>query len=156
MAFRLVSSGGHTADAAFINAYASGVVRPGYPVDFLRTSGTLVGPSSSTSTGTMIFGVSADYAQGASDTQVKVIPFSPSQIWEVDCANAASTGQIGVRHAISGSDRGYIHNTSSDVSGNTGVFICLAIAGASTGSGRLLGRFVSNIVPVGQNQTTYN
>ncbi len=155
MACRQVGSQGTVTDPAFVNVYASGVVAPGLPVDLVRTSGVVVGPSASTSTGTMIFGVSLDYAQGASDTQVRVVRFTRDQLWEVDCANAATTGQIGLRHALSAT-RGFIHNTATDVAGNTGVFLALAMTGLTTGSGKLIGEFISNVVPVGQNQTTYN
>ena len=155
MSARLVNQGGGITDVVAVNMYASGVVTNGNPVDFLRTTGLMVGPSASTSTTTMVFGVSQDYAQGASDTQVRVIPFADTQLWEVDCANAASTGQIGIRHALSAT-RGFIHNTSTDATGTTGVFLAVAMTGLMTGSGKLLGKFISNIVPVGQNQTTFN
>jgi hypothetical protein len=154
MAFRLVSSQGEVSDASAVNLYASGVVKVGHPVDFLRTSGSGVGPSSSSSTTTMIYGVSLDYVQGASDTQVRVIRFTRGQLWEVDCANAASTAQIGIRHALSAS-RDCIHNTATDVTGNTGVFLAVAMTGLTTGSGKLIGEIISNVVPVGQNQTTF-
>ena len=155
MAFRPVGSLGDVADPAMISVYASGVVAPGGPVDFLRTTGVVVGPSSNSSTTTMVFGVSLDYAQGASDTQTRVIRFTRNQLWEVDCANAASTGQIGLRHALSAT-RGYIHNTSTDVGGSTGVFLATGITSLTTGSGKLIGEVISNVVPVGQNQTTFN
>lgn len=155
MSFRLVSSHGSVSDSAAVNMYASGVIRPNQAVDFLRTTGLGVGPTASTSTTTMVFGVALDYAQGASDTQVRVIRFNRGQLWEVDCANAASTGQIGLRHALSASDRGVIHNSSTDVSGSTGIFLAVGMSGLTTGSGKLLGEFVSGIVPTGQNQTTF-
>lgn len=155
MAFRFVSSGGNVSDPAVINVAASGVVAPGQPVDFNRgTAGTVVAPSTSTSTTTMVFGVSLSYAQGASDTRADIVPASNTQIWEVDCANEATTAQVGLRHALSAS-RGFVHNTASDVTGATGVFLALAMVGSTSGSGKLIGRIVSNIVPVGQNQTTF-
>lgn len=156
MSFRLVSSGGGVSDPAFVNLAASGVVSPGIALDFVRVAGQVVGPSGVSSTQTMVFGVCAGpYAQGASDVFTKVIPFESSQLWEVDCANAALTAQVGLRHTLS-SNRGFIHNTSSDVTGTTGVFLALGMTGLTTGSGKLIGRFISNIVPYGQNQTTYN
>lgn len=154
MAFRLVGAAGAVVDPSMVNVSASGVIHNGESVDFIRTTGVVVGPSSSSSTTTMIFGVGQDYAQGASDTYVRVIPFTDGQLWEVDCANAAATGQLGLRHAFSAS-RGFVHNTSSDVTGATGVFLALAMSSLTTGSGKLIGKFVSNIVPVGQNQTTF-
>lgn len=155
MSFRLVNSFGSVSDAAGFNFAASGTVKNGQPVDFLRTGGLVVGPSGSSSTTTMVFGICQEYAQGASDKEVRVIPFDGSQLWEADCANAATTAQIGLRHALSAA-RDSIHNTATDVSGATGVFLALAMTGASTGSGKILGKFISNIVPTGQNQTTFN
>lgn len=156
MSFRLVSSGGAVTDPAVVNLAASGVVKNGHPVDFLRqgTGGSVVGPSANTSTTTMVFGIALGYAQGASDTNVNVIPFVSGQLWEADCANAATTAQVGIRHILSAS-RDCIHNTASDVTGATGVFMALAMVGSSSGSGKLIGRFVSQVAPVGQNQTTF-
>lgn len=158
MSFRLVSSGGSVADPAVVNLAASGLVRIGDAVDFVRagTGGAVVAPTTSSSTTTMVFGVSLTYAQGASDTFANVIPFTPSQLWEVDCANAGSTAQIGLRHALSASDRSVIHNTASDVSTPTGIFLALALVGATTGSAKLLGKFYpyqGQIIPV--NSTTF-
>ena len=156
MAFRLVGSNGEVSDAAFINMYASGVVAPGQPVDVIRngTGGAIVGPSAAATTATAIFGVSLDYAQGASDTLVRVVPFSQSQLWEVDCANAAATSQLGLRHYLSAT-RGYIHNVEADIGSNvakatrvTAVFHALAMTGLTTGSGKLIGRFIVDQTPV--------
>ena len=142
MGFRLVRGAGINVDPAVINLAASGVVKSNQPVDFVRsgTGGAVVAPTTSTSTSTMAFGVAKGYAQGASDTFVDVIPFAEGQLWEADCANAATTAQLGLRHALS-VDRGVIHNTASDVSTQTGIFLALAMVGASTGSGKLVGVF---------------
>lgn len=153
MAFKLVGSAGDVSDSAFMNLSASGVINPNTAVDFIRgTGGNVVGPSGTASTTTMVFGVSLDYIQGASDTFVKTIPFLPEQLWEVDCANATTTAQVGLRHILSAS-RGYIHNTASDVVIPTGVFLALAASSLTTGSGKLIGRFVSNIASATQNTT---
>lgn len=157
MSFRLISSGGSVTDPAAFNLAASGTVRPSDAVDFVRsgTGGAIVTPTTSSSTTTMIFGVSQGYAQGASDTFVPVVLFHNSQIWEVDCANAATTAQAGLRHALSGSDRSVIHNTASDVSTATGIFTAVAMVGSTSGSGKLLGYFnrVHQLIPV--NSTTF-
>lgn len=156
MAFRFSSSNGITADAAAVSMYASGVVSNGIPVDIVRngTGGAIVAPSATATHSTAIFGVSLDYAQGASDTMVRVIPFNDAQLWEVDCANAASTAQLGLRHALSAS-RGYIHNTATDQGGvdavatrMDGVFLALSMVGSTTGSGKLLGKFLVDQAPV--------
>lgn len=155
MSARPVSSFGSLSEAVGHEFFASGVIHPGDFVDFIRTSGIVVGPSTQNSTTTMIFGFAlGPYIQGASNAVTRVIPFAPDQLWEVDCANAASTAQIGLRHALSES-RNCVHNTASDVTGHTGVFLAVGMTGIATGSGKLIGKFISNIVPVGGNQTTY-
>lgn len=153
MSFRLVNSGGGVTDPAVVNLAASGVVHPGGVVVFNRVAGLPIAPAASGSTATAVFGVSLDYAQGASDVSVKVIPFHPGQLWEADCVNAAVTAHVGIRHLLENDL--LIRNTGTDVTANTGVFLALAMAGSASGSGRLIGRFISNIVPVGQNQTTF-
>lgn len=154
MAFILSSSGGNVVEPALVNMYASGVVRPNNAVDLVRGSFALVSPTTSSSTTTMVFGMAMDYAQGASDTLIRVTPFDVDQLWTVDCANAAVTGQIGVTHALSASDRSVIHNTNTNAT-STGIFLAVAMTGASTGSGKLIGRFISNLTPQTQNSTTF-
>ena len=154
MSIRLVSSLGSVTDPAVVNLFGSGVIHTGGVVSFNRVSGVPVIPAAANATTTQVFGVSLDYIQGASDAQVKVIPFTDGQLWEVDCVASGSTGQIGLRHALDGDL--VVRNTSTDVTGATGVFLALQVVGSSSGSGKLLGRFVSNIVPVGQNQTTFS
>ena len=156
MAFRLVGSHGAVVDAAAISLYASGVVAPGQAVDLVRqgTGGAVVAPAATASQSTAIFGVSLDYAQGASDTLVRIIPFNPAQLWEVDCANAATTAQLGLRHYLSAS-RGIMHNTATDIGGSDAVatrmdaiFLALAMVGSTSGSGKLIGRFLVDQDPV--------
>lgn len=157
MSFRLVSSAGDIADPAMINLPCSGVINANTAVDLIRAAsagtGNAVSPSGTSSTTTMIFGVGLDYIQGASDVYTRVVPFLPEQIWEVDCANATVTAQIGVTHALSAS-RGFVHNTGSSAT-TTGVFLALGASSLTTGSGKLIGRFISGILPMGQNSTTY-
>lgn len=124
--------------------YASGVVHPGGVVIY-DAAANAVSPASSAATTTNIFGVAQDYAQGASDTQVRVIPFVPGQIWEADCANTISTAQILVRHQLVNDT---VLRNVTGVAGNagetltTGIFLSLAITGATTGSGKILGTFL--------------
>ena len=142
MAFRLVNSGGGTTDPAFVNMYASGVVHPGEVVEFSRTGGAGVFPAGMNSTVTNIFGVCLDYAQGASDKEVKVIPFHPGQIWEADCVHAASTAQVGLRFGLSRT-RGdlSLYNHATDSLFATAIFRAIAMTGSTSGSGKLLGYF---------------
>ena len=155
MPFRLVNSGGNVTDAAMVSVAASGVITPGNPVTWLEaaTGQGIVGPAEDGATSTMIFGVAVDYAQGASDTYVRVIPFDSSQLWEVDCANAVTTAQTGIRHMLSAS-RGYMHNTATDRGGEPAVadrmdavFFALAITGSTSGSGKLIGKFLPQLWP---------
>ena len=156
MAFRLVGSNGAVVDAAIVSVYASGVVSPNLPVEIIRngTGGAIVGPAATLSQSTAIFGVSLDYAQGASNTLVRVIPFNDAQLWEVDCANAATTAQLGLRHGLSAS-RGIVHNTATDQGGvdavatrMDGVFLALSMVGSTSGSGKLIGKFLVDQAPV--------
>ena len=156
MSFRFVRGNGVDANPVAVSLPASGVVRAGHGVEWLRngTGGAVVGPVGTSTTSTMVFGVAQGYAQGASDTFVPVIPFSADQLWEVDCANAASTAQLGIRHAF-GAERGTIHNTATDIGAAaavatraTGVFLALAMTGLTTGSGKLIGKFLIDQEPV--------
>lgn len=155
MAVRLVKSGGNLTDVSAIDMAASGVVHPGGVVEFSRTGGTGVYPGSSSSTTTNIFGVAMDYAQGASDVIVKVIPFAPGQIYEIDCTDAASTAQVGLRHVLN--DHLLLRNTATDMgAGNafTAVFRAIAVTGATTGSGKLQGYFRTQEAPVFSSSTS--
>lgn len=146
MAFRLVSSGGNVVDPAVINVAVSGVVAPNLPVTLVPANGTggalVHGDVGVDTTKTALFGVSLDYAQGASNTFVRVIPFNSSQVWEVDCANAVTTAQVGVKQYLSAS-RGYVHNQETDLEAIQRTFLPIAITGSTSGSGKLLGVFLT-------------
>lgn len=149
MGFRLISSGGDTVDPAFMNIAASGVINPNNPVVLVAagTGGAMVeGGAGVDTTRTAIFGVCLDYVQGASDTNVRVIPFHPNQFWEVDCANAATTAQVGIRQHLSAT-RGYVHNQATNVDSLNRVFMPVAMTGLTTGSGKLIGYFLVDRTP---------
>ena len=146
MAIKLISAGGNVVDAAVINMYASGVVQRNSLVDLPRsfaTGGangfTLLAPSSASSTRTMVFGVSLDYAQGASDVMVKVIPVLPGMLWEVDCTNNTSTAQVGICHLLTNNTT--VANTSYDITTVTGIFLAYAVKGAAADK-KLVGEFL--------------
>lgn len=144
MPFRLVSSGGNTVEPAVLNLPASGVVGYNLPVALVAagTGGAMIeGGVGVDTTKTALFGVCLDYKTGASDTFVRVIPFNDSQLWEVDCANAATTAQVGIRQYLSAS-RGYIHNQTTDLEALNRVFLPVAMTGLTSGSGKLIGRFI--------------
>ena len=161
MAFRFVRGAGNSVEPAVINMRCSGVISPGGVVELLRTAGAGVSPASSSTTTTTIFGIGLDYVQGASDVETRVIPFVPGQIWEGDCANAATTAQIGLRHALSAltANRGlYIHNTGTDLGAgdaHTAIFHALAMVGSTSGSGKLLGIFRTQQAPTPVNSTVF-
>lgn len=153
MAFRFVKSAGSVHEPAVLEMFASGVVRPGMAVELTRGSVTahgFVAPASSSTTITTLFGVCLDYAQGASDIQVRVVPILAGQIWEADCVGAAATLQIGKRQQLYGSNSVLINNNAYDQTGATGVFIVLNITGSTSGSGKVLGEFLR--VPAGVHQ----
>lgn len=157
MGVRLVRNAGLEMSPAMLDVYASGVVQRNSIVEFSRIGGTGVFPATASSTSTGIFGVCLDYAQGASDVFVKVIPFNPAQIWEIDCVNSASTAQIGLRHVLN--DNLTLRNTATDVgAGNaaTAVFKAIAMRGLTTGSGILLGQFRTSEGTWFPSQTTYS
>lgn len=147
MAFRLVSSGGNVTDPAVVNMAASGVIRPGMVVEFDTTLSAVSAAISTTPT-TALIGVSLDYVQGLSDAFVRVIPFAQGQIWEADCTSAVSTLHLFRRHRLGLTNPMFLENAgastvNSGESISTGVFFAYAITGATTGSGKLLGTFLT-------------
>lgn len=131
---------------ATILMYASGVIHRGGVVIY-DVANNAVSPATATAaTSTSIFGVSMDYAQGASDTLVRVVPFVQGQVWEADTANAISTLNILLRHVLV--DDLNVRNTTGGTglgtkeSASTGVFLCLGVVGATSGSGRIIGTFL--------------
>lgn len=147
MAFRLVSSGGNVTDPAVVNMAASGVIRPGMVVQHGISLG-VVSAALSASPTTAIIGVSLDYVQGNSDTFVRVIPFAPGQIWEADCVSAVSTLHILRRHRLGITDPMLLENSGASSvnegeSISVGVFFAYAITGSTSGSGKILGTFLT-------------
>jgi hypothetical protein len=140
MAFRLVNGIGNVNDPAMMNMRASGVVHPGGVVDFGITGGEGVSPAASTSSQSYVFGVAMEYAQGASDVKVNVIPFCDGQIWEADCNRAAATAHINIKHKLL--DDKILDLNGTDQDGVNGVFEVLDVVSTGTGSGKVLGRFV--------------
>lgn len=153
MAFRFVKSAGAIHEPVVVSMAASGTVRPGMAVEFTRGSITtqgFVGPASSSSTTTNIFGVCLDYAQGASDVEVRVIPFVPGQLWEADCVSAISTLSVGKKQQLYGSNSVLLNNNAYDSTNAAGVFLVYNITGATTGSGKVIGEFIRT--PAGVHQ----
>lgn len=147
MAIKLVSSGSSVKDPTVVNLPASGTIRANSLVIFDTANdgnalGYSVSPAStSLATGSAILGVSLDGVAGKSDAFVRVILFEPGQLWEVDVLNLIDTTQVLKRHQMY--DLSTVQNTSFDQSESvTGVFFCLAISGASSGSAKLIGEFL--------------
>lgn len=144
MAFKFIRSAGSVHEPAVISLPGSGVISPNSVVVFdvnadnVSMAATLTGATS-----TNIIGVSLDYIQGANEITsfVRVIPFVPGQLWEADVQNAIATVQVMKRFRVIDGVR--VENTSYDQSLSiTGVFFCLGISGASTGSAKLIGEFL--------------
>lgn len=154
---KLLGSMGSVSEPAMLNVRCSGTVWPGGVVTFSQTGGAGVSQASGTVTSTAIFGVSLDYAQGASDKEIRVIPFTTSQLWAADAYNAVTTAQIGLRHILrtTGTDAvgRFIENTSTDAATAVGVFHCLAID-TTIGTGKLIGKFLANTNSWYPSQTT--
>ena len=143
MAFRFVrQKGAMTATPTFINAYASGTIPRGSVVEFSRTNNR-VEPASKNTTYTTIFGISLDYAEGASNTQVRVIPFILGQLWEADTAAAASTAMLFIKQRLS--DRSTLDNSITDINTASGIFISYMISPNATN--KVIGEFIRS--PVG-------
>lgn len=142
--FRFVRQQGNVSFAPnFVTAYASGTIQRGSVVEFNRTNNR-VEPASSATTYTTVFGISLDYAEGASDTQVRVVPFAQGQLWQADCANAITTAQLFIRHALSNSLN--LNNTATDSTSAKQIFLAHSVSrtltiGAATIS-TLIGEFI--------------
>lgn len=116
---------------------ASGVIQRGSVVEFDSTN-KRVAPATSATTVTSVLGVALDYAQGASDTFVRVVPFIQGQLWEADCTNTVNTAHLLVRHSLTNSAT--VANTAVDKSAFTGVFIAYTINTVVANS--LIGEFI--------------
>lgn len=140
--FKIVRQQG-VSTPTFVSVFASGTIRRGSVVDMTRSTNT-VSPSSSNSTYTMIFGVSLDFVEGASDTKVRIVPFVPGQLWSADCSNITATNQLMIRHSLT--DFVSLNNTSTDVKTSKGVFMAYGIyhtvyLSFSSASMQILGEF---------------
>ncbi len=141
MAFKLVRSAGSISEPAVVSLPASGVIRANSVVIFDASAGYVSPASITLATGTAIIGVALDYVQGASDVFTRVILFNDNQLWEGDVLNVINTAQILKRFRLY--DSVTVENTSYDQSLSiTGVFQCLQVSGASTGSAKVIGRFM--------------
>lgn len=143
MAFKFVRSAGSAHEPAVISLPGSGVIKPNSVVIFDVSSGNVSVAAATTATGTSIVGVSLDYIQGANEPTsfVRVIPFVPGQLWEADVLNLITTAQLMKRFRLY--DSVTVENTSYDQTLSiTGVFMCYAISGASTGSAKVIGEFL--------------
>lgn len=140
MAIKLVGSAGAATSPSMLDLPASGVIWKDSVVVY-DAAANVVSMAAAGAPCTAIIGVSQKYVQGASDTFIPVILFDDSQIWEVDCVSAAATTQLLLRHILDSGVR--VENISSvSESASAGVFFALAISGSTSGSGKLLGKFL--------------
>lgn len=125
MSFRFVRPKGVVAATPVaLRMYASGTIQRGSVVEFSRINKTCA-PAGSGTTITSLLGIALDYVQGASDTQTRVIPVMPGQLWEADCTNTVNTAHLMIRHALT--NNATLANTAVDQSIFTGIFMAYAI-----------------------------
>lgn len=125
-----------------VNVYASGTINRGSVVEFSRTNNR-VEPAGANTTFTTVFGIALDYAQGASDSIIRVIPLAPGQVWEADCANTVSTAQLFIRHALN--DNLNLNNSATDQNSAKGIFLAYGL-GNTLNIKQLIGEFIK--VPI--------
>lgn len=97
--------------------------------DILDKSGNVVQRATASSTMMTLFGVAAESISTAA-TAIKVTRFVPGQTWSVDTKNNTATNQLFEGAILQ--DHLTIDNTSSAVTGPTGVFTPFAFAGQTT------------------------
>jgi len=108
------------------------------------TTNSVVKPSTSSSTIETLFAVMTDKtvttaASNPANLDGILITGDSSQMWIVDCTNSTAANQLYKPQVLT--DAGTINNSSSATLSNTGVFIPVQIAGASTDK-KLIGYFV--------------
>lgn len=141
MGFRFVRGAGNSVEPAIISMNASGVIYANSVVVRGDAANVVSTAASTGMTTTNIVGVSLDYVQGGSDTEVRVIPFVQGQVWEADCVNSIATTNVLIRHTLANSL--LVRNiTNLYETATTGVFFALGVTGATTGSGKILGTFL--------------
>ena len=133
MAFKLI---GGTAEPFTIEATvtAGTAIAEG---DLLDINGNVLQRATSSSTIHTIVGVAAETISTA-DTKIKVIPVMHGQLWQADTANNTDATELYESMALT--DHDTVSNSDSDVTGDTGVFLCLGLVGA-TGDKKIVGEF---------------
>jgi hypothetical protein len=105
----------------------------------LVINGNVVAKADANATIHTIVAVAAE-SIGTSPAVIKAIPIvGPGQIWEALCDNNTAANQL-FESAVLGSAGATITNTSSDVTGPTGVFTPFALVGAAADK-KVLGEF---------------
>lgn len=131
MAFKLI--GGFPATYTFEATVASGVaIATG---DMLAISGNVLERATSSSSIHTIVGVAAETIS-TSATRILVIPVVQGQIW--DCEGNAAFASTHLYDSYALTDHDTIANDATDVTGPTGVFLCLGRGSSTT---RLIGEF---------------
>lgn len=105
--------------------------------DILAINGNVLERATSSSTIHTIFGV-ADETISTAATKIRIIPFIQGQIWEVASGSNTATTQLYESMVLV--DHTSVNNTDSDVTGPTGIFLCVGIVGVA-GDKKLLGEF---------------
>ena len=118
-------------------------------VDLSFGNGYIIQSTSSSTTHT-IFGLMVDKTQttaASSPTNLTIQPlgYGPKYLYIIDCTNNTAANQLYSRQPLTNSST--LANASTDTTGNTGVFVPIAIVGATTDK-KMLGYFVGTL---GQN-----
>ncbi len=140
MAFKLVSCAGNVVEPTVVEIEGSAIINAGDVVDLAMDGSATtayVRRATSNSTTVTIFGVAASSI--TSNGLVKVIPITPDQLWEADCANNTDNYHLMKRHALS--DHDTVNNTHYEDSANTGVFLAIYRKGAASDK-KLIGKFI--------------
>ena len=145
MGFRLVSSAGMAQDPVMIDLPASGVIHKDGGVQFDIALGA-VSPALENSPTTAILGVSQNSVVGASDSFAKVILFVPGQLWEADCVSPITTLHVLRKHRLYNDvtlENAGASTVNDGESVSAGVFFAYALTGSTSGSGKLIGTFLT-------------
>jgi hypothetical protein len=105
--------------------------------DLLDINGNVLQRATSSSTIHTIVGVAAETIT-TTDTKIKVIPVCQGQLWEADTVNTTDSTELYESMALT--DHDTINNSDSDVTGDTGVFLCLGFVGTSANK-KIIGEF---------------
>jgi hypothetical protein len=134
MAFKLVGGMPGDSFAVLLPVTAGVAIAEG---DLLDINGNVVQRATSSSTICTILAVAAETISTAA-TSIKATLICQGQLWEADCTNNTAANQLLESCALT--DHAYLSNTSTDVTGPTGVFLPMGLVGAAANK-KVIGEF---------------